>query len=217
MIGSLRDQIRYPSGLAGVASVANDNSSAPPTAAVLAANEATLPAGDGVRDSTGGSSGDSDQEDGRLLELLRLVGLEQLASRMGGAGGAVAGLGARRDWGAVLSLGEQQRLAFARVLYNRPTLVFLDGALSRPMLHAYVTSLLPSSYVEATSALDVALEERMYGLLDGNVTYVSVGHRPSLQRFHTSKVIIEGSGTPLFRAPIESYGDEQFNELSLIR
>ena len=73
-----------------------------------------------------------------------------------------------RDWGDELSLGEQQRLAFARVLVNKPRLAILD---------------------EATSALDLKNEAAMYraiGAVPG-ITYLSVGHRPSLLHFHSSR------------------------------
>jgi ABC-type uncharacterized transport system fused permease/ATPase subunit len=68
------------------------------------------------------------------------------------------------DWAAILSLGEQQRLAFARLLLAKPRLALLD---------------------EATSALDVANEARVYrAARSAGVTLVSVGHRPTLARFH---------------------------------
>lgn len=74
------------------------------------------------------------------------------------------GLSVVRDWGKVLSLGEQQRVAFARALLSRPAFVFLD---------------------EATSAVDLAIERTLYGLLaEIGATYVSVGHRESLLPFH---------------------------------
>ena len=72
--------------------------------------------------------------DPELLRLLERVNLPDLAERFGG-------LDAQLDWGKVLSIGEQQRLAFARVLLCRPRYVMLD---------------------EATSALDVGNEEILY-------------------------------------------------------
>jgi vitamin B12/bleomycin/antimicrobial peptide transport system ATP-binding/permease protein len=48
---------------------------------------------------------------------------------------------------------------------------------------------------EATSALDLSNERAMYeALADVNVTYVSVGHRPSLLAFHTHKLVLRGPG-----------------------
>ena len=93
-----------------------------------------------------------------------------------GSGDEHTGLGVHRDWSKVLSLGEQQRLAFARVLYNRKSIsvVVLD---------------------EATSALDETAEAAMYSLLgDLDITYLSVGHRSSLYRFHTKKLTLNGPG-----------------------
>jgi putative ATP-binding cassette transporter len=71
-----------------------------------------------------------------------------------------------------LSLGEQQRLAFARVLYNKPSVVALD---------------------ESTSALDKDAEESIYNLLiETNITFISVGHNPSLLKYHNKKLILYG-------------------------
>jgi putative ATP-binding cassette transporter len=106
--------------------------------------------------------------DGRLdreimAEALRAVGLAHLVDR----------LDDESNWAQRLSGGEQQRLAFARVLLLRPSIVFLD---------------------EATSALDEAGEIALYRLLreaDWRPTIVSVGHHRSLQRFHNEIVDLD--------------------------
>jgi putative ATP-binding cassette transporter len=74
----------------------------------------------------------------------------------------------------LLSLGEQQRLAFARLLLNSPQFAVLD---------------------EATSALDVATEKRLYGLLaQREMAFISVGHRPTLSAFHDTVLQLDGQG-----------------------
>lgn len=105
--------------------------------------------------------------DEALLRALRTVQLARLAET-----GAV-GLDVVRDWGDELSLGEQQRLAFARVLVNKPRMAILD---------------------EATSALDLRNEQVMYSALarTPGITYISVGHRPSLLRYHSSRLRLFG-------------------------
>lgn len=70
----------------------------------------------------------SDQD---LLEVLDLVDLHDLPFRFGD-GDPIKGLNAVVDWGNTLSLGEQQRLAFGRLVVNQPTLVIL---VSRSMFH----------------------------------------------------------------------------------
>jgi putative ATP-binding cassette transporter len=106
----------------------------------------------------------SDQE---LLRLLERVNLPDLAGRFGG-------LDAELDWGKVLSIGEQQRLAFARVLLCRPRYVMLD---------------------EATSALDVGNEEILYRELAATATTpVSVSHHPTLLKFHRQILELTGNG-----------------------
>ena len=97
--------------------------------------------------------------DERLSWALERVALSPLLSRLRG------GLDGTADWGQELSLGEQQRLAAARLLLARPRLALLD---------------------ESTSALDGAAEASVYAALaEEGVTCVSVGHRPSLLRFHS--------------------------------
>lgn len=81
-----------------------------------------------------------------------------------------------RDWSHSLSLGEQQRLAFGRLLLNQPDIAFLD---------------------EASSALDEGLEDAMYRLLRERLpdtTLVSVGHRSSLLQYHQQQLHILGQG-----------------------
>jgi vitamin B12/bleomycin/antimicrobial peptide transport system ATP-binding/permease protein len=100
------------------------------------------------------ASGASDEQ---LHEMLEAVNLSNLCDRFGG-------LDAEMHWADVLSPGEQQRLAFARLLLNRPQYAFLD---------------------EATSALDPANERAMYELLrKSGIPFLSSGHRPSLLKFH---------------------------------
>jgi putative ATP-binding cassette transporter len=80
----------------------------------------------------------------------------------------------KQDWPRLLSLGEQQRLAFARLLLNSPRFVVLD---------------------EATSALDVSTEEHLYALLtQREMAFVSVGHRPTLKAFHNLVLELDGQG-----------------------
>jgi len=92
-----------------------------------------------------------------LNQALEKVNLGDLAKRSGG-------FDLEQDWDEILSLGEQQRLAFARVVINKPRYVVLD---------------------EATSALDIHNEKVLYQhLLDSHTTFISVGHRPSLVQYH---------------------------------
>jgi putative ATP-binding cassette transporter len=108
----------------------------------------------------------------KLVEALHAVGLPQLAGRLDEEG----------NWAQRLSIGEQQRLAFARVLLARPDIVFLD---------------------EATSALDEAAEMSLYRLLretPWRPTIVSVGHHGALRRFHDR--VVDLSASPVSRAAV---------------
>ena len=96
----------------------------------------------------------------QLVEALHAVGLPQLSEQLDEEG----------NWAQRLSIGEQQRVAFARVFLARPEIVFLD---------------------EATSALDEAAEMSLYRLLreaPWRPTIVSIGHHGTLQRFHDTVV-----------------------------
>ena len=104
--------------------------------------------------------------DEELLAVLHEVNLPDLAERMGG-------LDREQDWDTVLSLGERQRLAFARLLLARPTYAVLD---------------------EATSALDSPNEARLYARLRALCPYyISVGHNPSLRRYHAHILELDGA------------------------
>jgi putative ATP-binding cassette transporter len=97
-----------------------------------------------------------------------MVNLEDLAARMGG-------FDATPDWADLLSLGEQQRLAFARLLIHRPRFAVLD---------------------EATSALDRKNEVHLYGLLKQmGIHFISVGHRESLLDYHDRVLELKGEET----------------------
>ncbi|MGB3790606.1 MAG: ABC transporter ATP-binding protein/permease, partial [Phormidesmis sp.] len=101
---------------------------------------------------------DVEIEDTQLTQVLQQVNLPNLEAQFG--------LEAEAEWSDVLSLGEQQRLSFARVLIHRPKYAILD---------------------EATSALDQANEARLYDQLSkAQTAYLSVGHRESLQNYHQS-------------------------------
>jgi putative ATP-binding cassette transporter len=107
----------------------------------------------------------SDAELGHALEL---VNLPLLVERCGG-------FDVELDFSKLLSVGEQQRLAIARVLLRKPSYVILD---------------------EATSALDAENEQRLYELLQATrATLVSVAHRRHLARFHGQVLELSAQGT----------------------
>lgn len=108
------------------------------------------------------------RSDAELLQILHDVQLPDLAERVGG-------LDAQRDWEKQLSMGEQQRLAFARVLVRHPRVVILD---------------------EATSALDSANEARLYARLrEGGATLISIAHRAAVLAHHTHVLRLTGDGS----------------------
>ena len=105
--------------------------------------------------------------DERLLDILAEVHLAELAERVGG-------LDAEHDWEKLLSVGEQQRLAFGRVLVHQPDIVILD---------------------EATSALDSSNEASLYERLRASgTTLVSIAHRAAVLRHHTHVLQLMGEG-----------------------
>lgn len=127
---------------------------------------------------------DGHMDDDRLLDVLQQVNLPDLAQRAGG-------LNAEQDWSRTLSIGEQQRLAFARLLLTAPRFAFLD---------------------EATSALDLANEARLYrALMATKTTPISVGHRASILKYHAWVLEIQGEG----RWQLVAAQDYRFHEQDL--
>ena len=99
-----------------------------------------------------------------LAQMLRLCDLPELTVRLHDVS----------TWSEQLSPGELQRIAFVRVLLQKPYWVFLD---------------------ESTSALDLPHEKQMYDLLSSvlpNCSFVSVGHQPSVEAFHEEQVDLSG-------------------------
>lgn len=108
-----------------------------------------------------------EEEDSRLPELLDKIGLPGLKEHLDKVD----------DWSRILSLGEQQRIAFLRVLLFRPKWLFLD---------------------EATSAMDEPLETAMYELIKAELpdtAMVSVGHRSTLYAQHDRELHLQGDGS----------------------
>ncbi len=104
--------------------------------------------------------------DREIQQAMIKVALPHLAIRLNDVG----------DWGKVLSVGEQQRIAFARVLLTKPRALFLD---------------------ESTSALDEGLELTLYGLIRAelpDMILVSVSHRSTVEQFHGRHLELVGGG-----------------------
>ena len=104
-------------------------------------------------------------DDARLSEALTAVGLGEWAGR----------LHEEAHWNRMLSLGEQQRLAVARVLLQAPDYLFLD---------------------EATASLDEPAEAVLYRLMQERLkgtTIVSIGHRSTLGAFHRRRIEVTPS------------------------
>src|SRR5882757_5671251 len=105
-------------------------------------------------------------DDQALRDMLEKVALPHLVVRLDEV----------LDWAKVLSPGEQQRIAFARILLTKPKAVFLD---------------------EATSALDEGLEFMLYQLVRTELPdtiLVSVSHRTTVEQHHTHELELLGDG-----------------------
>lgn len=98
-----------------------------------------------------------------LIQVLEDVRLGYILPRF-------SNLDSTYEWSSVLSLGEQQRLAFARLLLSKPKLVLLD---------------------ESTSALDEANEAHLYKQIErAGIAYISIGHRRTLYQYHNKNLRI---------------------------
>jgi vitamin B12/bleomycin/antimicrobial peptide transport system ATP-binding/permease protein len=104
--------------------------------------------------------------DREIQEALIKVALSHLVIRINDA----------RDWAKTLSVGEQQRITFARILLSKPRAVFLD---------------------ESTSAMDEGLELMLYKLIRAELPktiLVSVSHRATVDQFHDRHLELVGGG-----------------------
>jgi putative ATP-binding cassette transporter len=119
-----------------------------------------------IRDVASYPASPTEFSDEQIKEVLNAVGLPQLVDRIND----------HQHWSLQLSPGEQQRIAFARALLQKPAWLFLD---------------------EATSALDEAAEEKLYRLLKerlAGATIISIGHRPTLIAFHSRRLELREDG-----------------------
>ena len=110
--------------------------------------------------------GASDEE---ILAVVEAVHLSDVLERVEGELNRVV------DWNNMLSLGEQQRIAFARLFLRQPKFAFLD---------------------EATSALDEDNQEHLYRQIrESKIGYISVGHRTTLIPYHDRLLTLDRSGS----------------------
>lgn len=114
--------------------------------------------------------GEAKEADDKEIEaMLGQVNLKEIFDRVDGNLKKVV------DWTNVLSLGEQQRVSFARLFLKKPALAFLD---------------------EATSALGEDDENLLYEhLRESGISYVSVGHRDALRKFHDFILVLQKDRT----------------------
>nr|XP_051223812.1 ABC transporter D family member 2, chloroplastic isoform X2 [Lolium perenne] len=159
VLGTLRQQLLYPTWTEDILlSPTND-----------AQKKDALPFLSEVSTSDGVGAKPEMPSTDELIRVLEVVRLGYILPRFNG-------LDSMHDWASVLSLGEQQRLAFARLLLAKPTLVLLD---------------------ESTSALDDTNEVHLYSQIEAaGITYISVGHRKTLHRFHNKVLYISKSDSP---------------------
>lgn len=124
--------------------------------------------------------------DERIHEVLATVNLADVFARV------EANLDRIADWENILSLGEQQRVAFARLLLRRPKFAFLD---------------------EATSALDENNQAELYReVMKLGIGYISVGHRTALMDYHDRVLMLDRSGSWKLQTAAEAQAEMEAGE-----
>jgi len=102
-----------------------------------------------------------------IRELLDMVDLAYILERFG--------VDTINDWAVILSVGEQQRIGMARLLFHRPQFAILD---------------------ECSSAVDTALEKKFFRqCIALGINFISVAHRESCHKYHDVHMRLEFSGT----------------------
>ncbi|KAL2645385.1 hypothetical protein R1flu_012972 [Riccia fluitans] len=164
VVGSLRQQLLYPTWIKDADSDVTETSGRDPM-------DAPRPP----------------PTDPELLDVMERVKLGYLLGRL-------EELDLQREWATTLSQGEQQRIAFARLLLSRPYVAMMD---------------------ESTSAMDEENEAELYReIAAAGITYISVAHRASLKCFHSNLLTIHknrdvgGSSRWTFRCCNDSYSDD---------
>ncbi|WAC57941.1 ABC transporter ATP-binding protein/permease [Gordonia sp. SL306] len=154
-------------GLAGLWPFADGEFARPPGDRTLFLSQIPyIPLGD-LRTAVAYPALPDDLGDDAIRAALERVFLPHLVDR----------LDEEEDWSKVLSPGEQQRVAFARILLTRPEVVFMD---------------------EATSAVDEGLEYSLYSLIRAELPetiLVSVSHRSTTDQHHTNVLELTGGGS----------------------
>ena len=130
-----------------------------------------LSARDALARTAQGGSGEAGAQaalDAQLDGLMGVVRLQYLVPREGG-------WDATKEWGEVLSLGEQQRLGMARLFYHRPAFCVLD---------------------ECTNATSVDVEEALYRHAAAlGITLVTITQRTALVKYHARELrLLDGAG-----------------------